>query len=410
MRDPKLRETNGWYNVHFYDPARRPQRKAVALGTRRKAEAERAYRRILADFEAGRYDPWTDTRRPGEGALTVLDAHERFVGESEKRHARGLLSAATLRDYRSTLGGLLKRLPAGLPLVALDATLCEGLVRRPGLSPASERSYRRKLSVFLAWSVEQRLIRTNPLDGVERPAAYTAAPAWLRRDEFKRLLTAIGADSIRAATPAKGYNGHSPLWIERAVRLAVATGLRLSELVSLRWEDVDMASGFLYVREHTGDDGRLKRTKGRRYRTVPLFPAAREVLTELGALRASEDDRATVLLAQGGGPVHAPHLSKRFRDMRRLAKLPDEIHFHSLRHTFCSWLRLDGVDLDRIREWAGHRTIQQTLAYAHIIPEHIAHEGASAFPALTQAKRRGRARRRPDVGAFRLRSLKQRKP
>lgn len=411
MRDPVLRSTNGWWNLHFYDPERHPKRKALALGTRRKAEAERAARRILGDIAAGRFDPWLDAKKgtAAAGALTVLGAHERFKAEQEAREARGLISPSTLRDYARTLRGLLERLPETLPLAAVTAEHIDAMTRRAGLSPASERTYRRKLGVFFKWCLQRRLLRVNPMEGMERPAPYAPPPVWLRRDEFQTLLTAIRNDTVRASAKSRGYNGRSPVWIERAVRLAVSTGMRLTELVSLRWSDVDLKSGMIYVRERVGDDGKLVRTKGKRFRVIPIFPATREVLDELAAERTNEDDAATVLVARDGTAVHGPFLSKRFRDMREKAKLSKEIHFHTLRHTFCSWLRLDGVDLDRIREWAGHRTLQQTLAYAHLVPEAVAHEGAPSFPALTATsapaaparprRRRANARRLLPPGA-----------
>lgn len=380
-RDPKLRVNKGWYALVFYDPARTPQRRYVALGTKRKDVAERRARELTARWERGEHDPWADAGRAAEvRALTVLQAHEAFVESVRARVERGSLSPATLADYANSLRSALAGLPAGLPLGALSAGHLERLVYRGELSPATQRGYYTKVAVFLKWCRAEALMQHEPLAAVERPAKYEPPPAWLRRDEMARVLAAIRADAARAATPGTlGYNGLSPLWVERAVRLAAATGLRLSELVRLRWQDVDRRSGFLYVAEVRGGDGRVRRTKGKRFRTVPIFPAAAAVLDELAAERRSEDDALPVVTNARGGACSAAQLSKRFRHYREAAGLDEQLHFHSLRHTFCSWLRLDGVDLDRIREWAGHKTIQQTLAYAHIIPEAVAREGARTF-------------------------------
>ena len=69
-----------------------------------------------------------------------------------------------------------------------------------------------------------------------------------------------------------------------------------------------------------------------------------------------------------GGPLDAGHVSRTFRRYRRLAKLLDGIHFHSLRHTAASWLVSRGVSLRLVQDVLGHSSIRSTEIYSHLLP------------------------------------------
>ena len=59
--------------------------------------------------------------------------------------------------------------------------------------------------------------------------------------------------------------------------------------------------------------------------------------------------------------------------------LPEKIHFHSLRHTYASWLVMAGVDLYRVKELMGHASIQTTMRYAHLAPDALKNEVERVF-------------------------------
>ena len=64
--------------------------------------------------------------------------------------------------------------------------------------------------------------------------------------------------------------------------------------------------------------------------------------------------------------LNEEYVSKRFLYYRRLARLPDGITFHNLRHTYASWLVIAGVDLYRVKELLGHKSIESTMRYSHL--------------------------------------------
>jgi integrase len=163
---------------------------------------------------------------------------------------------------------------------------------------------------------------------------------------------------------------------------AVATGGRLGEICQLEFGDVDPESGLVHFRVTGG-----RTNKSNRDRVVPLVPMAQAVYERQVALYPALRIPRTAPLFTGvkGEAIQdgGSFTSHRFKKYVREAGLSDEYCFHTLRHTFASWLRLAGVPLDRIQYWLGHSSITTTEVYAHLIPEAIRDESARVFPEQT---------------------------
>ena len=156
---------------------------------------------------------------------------------------------------------------------------------------------------------------------------------------------------------------------QRALGGLVFTGLRLGELVGLRWEDVDVARGLITVRRTFSPDGhgRLveRATKSGRVRHVPVLD---ELLPWLESARASGYEH--VFTGERGGAFDSGNLSRHvswptIRD--QIATFADgrPLRFHDLRHTFVSRLARLGVAPARIQKVAGHASITTTERYTH---------------------------------------------
>ena len=158
------------------------------------------------------------------------------------------------------------------------------------------------------------------------------------------------------------------IWLVDVVRFAVGTGLRLGELCNLRWSAVNLTTGFLAVKNANGF-----KTKTRHERPVYVTGEAREVLERLNQARTSEADdyvfKGTSKQEGSKDKLNEEYVSKRLLYYARKAKLHDGIHFHSLRHTFASWLVMGGMDLYKVKELLGHASIETTMRYAHLAPK-----------------------------------------
>lgn len=326
-RPPRLVKKDGWYSAIFRDPETK-RRKWVALGTRAKDAAERKKRTMSKAWEDGEWSPF---ERRYTGRDTLKTALDRYLAE------RRDLKPNTLRGVRGVVSLLVDATPAGVAVAQITPADCEAVVYRCA-SDAGRRTYRRTLAVFFAWAEDEGLCSSNPAKSVRVAKKRPVSPAFLSYAEAEALLAACSDDLHRAA-----------------VRFAIGSGLRLSEITRLRYADV--RDGMIHVRQAKGGE-----------RRPPLSAWAAEGLT-------------------GGAPGPRPfpyrpdHLSKVTKRAIARAGLPGEYHFHTLRHTFASWCRLRGVPLDRIQYWLGHSSVTTTEVYAHLTPEAVLGEIEAVFRA-----------------------------
>jgi integrase len=184
---------------------------------------------------------------------------------------------------------------------------------------------------------------------------------------------------IRAPAPTRnGRRGPAPPPppdvlgpVLRALVLAAAmTGLRQSELLGLRWRDVDWAAQRIRVRntfvrgEHSTEGKSDRSTR----RSVPM---ADRLAGELDrwSKRSAYDTEDDLVFAhpEKGTPLDRSKVSKRFKAACRVAGVR-EVRFHDLRHTFATRLAASGQPLRTIQEFLGHADSKTTQIYAHYAP------------------------------------------
>ena len=190
---------------------------------------------------------------------------------------------------------------------------------------------------FLSEEEESRLLAALAARDEDRKAKRESFNQW-RTDRSQELLPEI---------PVDGFGDHlTPL-----VLAALGTGLRRGELTSLTWADVDFDRKSVVVRS--------ERAKSQKARHIPMNSDVADTLrrwkvqTPEGRLFAIADPKTA------------------WKKLLAAAQITD-FTFHDLRHTFASKLVMSGVDLNTVRELMGHASIEMTLRYAHLAPEHTA--------------------------------------
>ncbi|CAI4033496.1 putative Phage integrase [Nitrospira tepida] len=149
-----------------------------------------------------------------------------------------------------------------------------------------------------------------------------------------------------------------PGWLQPIVMVARYTGLRRDNVVSLQWNQVDLARG-LIVLDHTKNGDRLG---------IPLCEPVIKTLEAVKPSRPYAD--GPVFLQRNGDPVTGDMVTIAFRRACRAVGVAD-FRFHDLRHTFASALVQRGVDLYRVQRLLGHRDGRMTQRYAHLAPENL---------------------------------------
>ena len=283
------------------------------------------------------------------------------------------LSPHTAAAYRRDLDALLRHCQAqGIDQWRqLRTESLRGFVaasHRRGLSPKSLQRLLSSCRSFLRWLLAEGRIDSNPAQGLRAPKAPRKLPQVLDADEMGQLVD----------VPVDGPTG---LRDRAMLELFYSSGLRLSELIGLRWRDVDLADGTVRVLG-----------KGARTRVVPVGAPAR---TALAALRSASEPTAAALHAladapvfrgRGGAPIAARTVQSRIKALAQQQGIWKRVHPHLLRHSCASHVLESSGDLRGVQELLGHADIATTQIYTHLDFQHLARVYDAAHP---------RARRKP---------------
>jgi len=172
-----------------------------------------------------------------------------------------------------------------------------------------------------------------------------------RREDNSRVryLTPEEETKLRGEMEAR-WPGHTP-----ELDLALHTGLRLSEMYGLDWQDVDLARCLILIRRGKNGDSRYAR----------LNSIALKALTELWK---RSDSTGAVIRNLEGEPLSGPRYW--FEKAIEKAGIAD-FHWHDLRHTFASRLTMAGVGLRATQDALGHKSIAMTVRYSHLAPDFL---------------------------------------
>lgn len=333
-------------------------------GTKREAEAELV--RIKAGAAKGDYvDP---------SKITVQELLERWL-----RKPRGdkPLSPKTRESYGSLLTLHVYPDLGVLPAQKIQPdnfrTLYETLAisgNRPrkkdgmatGLSSRTIRYVHSLVKDAFRYGVELKIVQSNPLDTVKPPKRVKTPVHFLDVDQIRDVV-----EKVRGR----------PIYV--LAMLALGTGMRRSEMLALRWRDVDLDAGLVTVSRS------LEQTKGRKLRfkepktadSVRTLVLPRSIITELRAkwteqsklglaLGAGRPDADGLIFSKADGTPLLPNsVSTEWRRVVTTLKLP-VVKFHGLRHSHASYLLASGMDIVSVSKQLGHADPVVTLTvYAH---------------------------------------------
>src|SRR5215208_7115950 len=208
---------------------------------------------------------------------------------------------------------------------------------------ASAQTRKRKLATirsFLKFIKDNQIIYGNPADTIEGPIREEREPAILLKTEYKALLQVAGENPRDFAM----------------VMLFLQTGLRVSELVNLKLQDVDFGSRELTVRQG----------KGRKDRVVPLVGQAHQALKAYLAVRDGDPEYDNVFLARNGTLMDVRTVRYRIKKYYVEAGIKKKASVHTLRHTFATHQIHNALKINQLKEVLGHKKMETTFKYVHL--------------------------------------------
>jgi integrase len=252
------------------------------------------------------------------------------------------------RDERQRYRDHLKGNLENLPISSISPLKLEEIKKKlldQGYSPATVKHcliiVRQVINKAVQWGIWSG---DNPVKKIKLPQVENKKERFLSREEAQKLIKELGKRSLQTQAIAI---------------VSLETGMRAGEILALRWQDIDYKAGIINVRGKGGYNRQVYLTK--------------QVIVALK--RQPQSLSGYVFESRAGGPVKEVsrafaravnylELNKGIEDRKQI------VSFHTLRHTFASWLALAGTPLLTIKELLGHKNIDMTMRYAHLCPDH----------------------------------------
>jgi len=288
-----------------------------------------------------------------DGYIAYLSSVRRLAPNTIESYARDLASLAAFAKGREA------------EVHALGRKDLEAFVRElmsTGLAPRSVARTVACVRGFYRFVAVERKQEQSPADDLTPPRAWPALPKFLSLEEVDRLLAQPDTNTPRGRRD------------KALVEVLYATGLRVSELVSLRAGDVNLDEGYLTC---IG--------KGDKQRMVPLgqeaVAAVRRYLADgRGALLRRKSSPWLFLNARDGGPLSRIGFWKVLRHYGRQAGIERDLSPHVVRHSFATHLLDRGADLRMIQLMLGHADLSTTQIYTHVTVERLKQAYDDAHP------------------------------
>ncbi len=288
------------------------------------------------------------------------------------------LSDATIRSYRTDLGKLERWMRVeGVDEPDLDHRIIRGFVAELSREGLASTTVNRILSAargYFDYRVRFGGISANPLSSLSGLKRGPRLPGFLFESEIERLLELPGDDF-------KGIRDRLIL------EMLYSTGCRVSELVGINIEDVDIRSGAILVRG-----------KGGKERFVFLGSKAKQALREYLAIRSvrrrvkdSIDSSRALIWNLRGQRLTQRGVAMILEEYVRESGILKRVSPHTFRHSFATHLLDHGADIRAVQEMLGHSSLSTTQVYTHVGIERLKRVYAGAHPHALKAG--------PDAGA-----------
>jgi site-specific recombinase XerD len=236
-------------------------------------------------------------------------------------------------------------------------------------APSTVNHYRSLLSLTYRLAIRDGKATSNPARATRH-----------RREDNSRVRYLTPEEEIKLRTEMETrWKGHIP-----ELDIALHTGLRLSEMYELDWQDVDLARCLILIRRGKNGESRYAR----------LNSVALKALDEL---RKRGDGTGAVIRNLEGEPLAGPRYW--FEKAIEKAGIAN-FHWHDLRHTFASRLTMAGVGLRATQDALGHKSVAMTVRYSHLAPDFLLNVVEKLVPQPSEANTAERTDTTTDTTAF----------
>jgi len=308
--------------------------KRTTISTKTKIKSEAL--KFLTKFKE------IDIHREKIKIVTINSFEDIYIQYSELKHTKNYI-----RTAKSAFKILQEHFEPELLLKELTPSLLESfLLKRFQKSKSGAWLNYRTLKASFEKAVEWKYLSSNPLKIIKLPKVPHNNVLVISKDEFRDILCMEKDNTLK-------------LFYE----FAKGTGMRLSEIINLRWNQINLTENTITV-SNTEDFI----TKSKRERLIPIGSRIHEIITYLKPGTMSVNMYADLVFKNSAGIKFLPdHISKRFKKCVKDAEVNNKYHFHNLRSTFASDLLANGVSIYIVQQLLGHSSVVVTERnYSHL--------------------------------------------
>lgn len=228
------------------------------------------------------------------------------------------------------------------------------LCAKRGVEATTIARYVSSIRTFFKYLVINEYIDENPSEFIERPKIVRDIPLFLTEQEVEMVKNSILQNEPNDARKVRDIT---------IVELLFSCGLRVSELVNLKLEDINLNNDYIIVRG-----------KGNKQRIIPIGSIAKRYLMEYLLVRKKTLEKLSyddgyVFISRLGKKISRVSVWKTIKKHVILSGLDSKVSVHTFRHTFATEMLKNGADLRSVQELLGHKSILATQIYTHITDE-----------------------------------------
>jgi integrase len=325
----KVRKRGNSYQIDYYDP----NGKRVRISFRKKKEAEAELGKRVSLIAENRY-------------LDVKKDYKTTLGGLLKKYIENYQTQASFKTFKKyTIESLKNWFGEETRLSNIRYVDVETYRNHLRQKLTKSGSFRKEASINRAMACLSHILnKAVEWDMMER-SPFDRGKSLLLKENNRRLRF-LNEDEIERLL------NECPEYLRSITECALHTGMRKGEILSLKWSQI--RNGQIY----------LRKTKTNEAREIPISDHLAKVLKEI---RKKSQLRSEYVFTYKGTPVQ--DVKRAFGGALRRAKIED-FRFHDLRHTFASHMVMRGATLKEVQELLGHKDMKMTMRYAHLSQEH----------------------------------------
>lgn len=323
------KHSNGYYYIYFTSPS--GKRNSASTRTKIKSEAIKFLSEFKKELEMRKLQRLSN--------ISFEEYSKKFLEQSKSKHTE-----KTYKAYKSSIEKFTEN-HGNLMLKEITHQILNEYFEQRILTSSIYQARKDLICIKSLFNkaILDSYIFSNPCKDIKRFKLPEKQPLFFSEVDFNILVSNIDHKDVK-----------------NLVIFASQTGLRQMEMIQLQWNQINFKDGYLIL------DNRSFLTKSKKIRTIPLSLKALQVLTE-----RQIGSKNNLVFTYNHKQINPTYLSRLFKAYIKTSKLNTKLNFHSLRHTFASWLVQKGVSIYEVSKLLGHSDIKVTEIYAHLKPDNL---------------------------------------